>query len=186
MKMESEPCKRRLGVSEVVATVMTMALTLVAGFAVFGYVNGQAGVTERAYGQAVGATVQYLEERFVVTQFAFSSSPTVLTVYVYNNGQISLQIVQVAVYDSSKSSIDVLFSGTGATDLLHSGCSVSTLSSVESPPLAAGSVSSFTLTIPTQSMNSKCPASPAWASGTAYYAQITALYGNQVVYYQVD
>jgi len=179
--------RRRAGISELVATVLTMSITLISGFAVFGYVNGQAGVSESQYGQAVGATVQYLEERFVVAQFAFSSS-TALTIYIYNNGMINLKFVQIELYDSTKSVIDVVYSATGATDLLHSGCTAST--SVESPvlgtgssafSLASGSVGSLTLTLPTQS---PCP-SQSWTAGTAYYSKITAQYGNQVVYYQV-
>jgi len=189
----SGSAKRRTGISELVATVLTMSITLVAGFAVFGYVNGQAGVSEVQYGKAVGATVGYLEERFVVAQFVFSSGA--LTMYLYNNGIVNLQLAQINVYDSTKAVINVVFSATGATDLIHSGCTVSAVSSVESPSLgtasgsfslAQGTVSSLILTLPKQTMNVNCPASPTWVSGTAYYAQITAQYGNQIVYYQVN
>jgi flagellin-like protein len=193
MKIDNARRLRRRGVSEVIATLVTMTMTLVAGFAVWGYVNGQAGVNEKGYAQAVGTTVEYLEERFVVPQFAFSAGA--VTIYVYNTGGINLQLVQVALYDSSKSVVNVVFSATGATDTIHSGCAVTTLSLVESPPLGTGSgsfslsqgsVSTLTLTLPTHAMNSNCPTAPTWVSGTAYYAQVTALYGNQVVYYQVD
>lgn len=194
MKRSPHLLVKRRGVSELVATVLTISITLMAGFGVFGYVNSQAGVTENQYGQAVGQTVQYLEERLVVAQFAFSSGA--LTIYLYNNGRINLQIAQVEVYDSAKSAIDVVYSATGATDLLHSGCTVSTPSSVETPVLGTGSsafslaalttVPPLKLTLPNQSMNPSCPSSPSWVSGTAYYGKITALYGNQVVYYQVD
>jgi flagellin-like protein len=184
---------KRHGISEITATVLTMAITLIAGFAVFGYVNTQAGRSETQYGQAVGGTVQYLEERFVVAQFSFS--PGAVSIYLYNNGRITLQIAQVELYDSAKSTTDVVFSAAGATDLLHSGCTVSTPSSVESPVLGSGvgsyslattAVLSLLLTLPTQSMNSRCPSAPSWTSGMAYYAKITGVNGNQVVYYQVN
>ena len=170
-----------------------MSFTLIAGFAVFGYVNNQAGVTEGQYGQAVGATVEYLEERFVVAQFAFSAAgtnPPALTIYLYNNGKVNLQLVQVEVYNSTGKRIDIVYSATGATDLLHSGCTAST--SVESPVLGTASgalsltqtsVGYLTFDMPT---GGSCPTNPSWTSGDAYYAKITALYGNQVVYYQVD
>jgi flagellin-like protein len=185
----------RRAISDLVATVLTIAITLIAGAGVFGYVNGQAGATENQYGQAVGATVQYLEERFVVPQVAFLSNGQV-DVYFYNDGRIVLQLVQVQVYTLNLAT-DVIYTATGATDLAHSGCAVSTPSTVESPvlgtgsgsfSLATGTVTStpLLLTLPNSSMNPSCPASPGWTSGTAYYLKVTALYGNQLVYYQVD
>ncbi|MDG6990378.1 MAG: hypothetical protein JRM99_03030 [Nitrososphaerota archaeon] len=180
------------------ATVLTIAITVIAGAAVWGYVNGQAGVSGGQYAQAVGATNEYLQERFVVPQVAFLSGGQV-DVYFYNDGRIQFQITQIQVYTLSgvTPSTDVIFSATGATDLLHSGCTVSTPSSVESPvvgtgtgafSLAIGSVTStpLLLTLPNSSMNPSCPASPTWTSGMAYYFKVTGLYGNQVVYYQVD
>jgi hypothetical protein len=185
--------KKRRGISELVGTMLTISITLLAGFAVFGYVNSQAIVSETQYGQAVGQTVQYLEERFVVAQFAFSAGS--LTIYLYNNGNVKLQVVQIELYNSNKTVTDLVYSASGVSDLVHSGCTVSTASTVESPVLGTGSgsfslatssVLSLSLTLPTQSMNAACPVSWTWTSGSAYYVEITALYGNQVVYYQVD
>ena len=193
MRRLFNPPRKKRGISELTATVLTMAVTLVAGFSAFGYINTQAGVTENRYGQAVGGTVQYLEERFVVAQFAFSSSA--VSVYLFNNGRITLQIAQVEVYDSAKSSIDVMYTAAGAADLLHSGCTVASPSTVESPVLGTGtgsfslgttSVQALQLTLPTQAMNNNCPSAPTWTSGIAYYAKVTGMSGNQVVYYQVD
>ena len=58
----------RAGISEVVAAVLTIAITLIAGAALFGYVNGQAATSESNLGNAVGGNVNFLNERFVVPQ----------------------------------------------------------------------------------------------------------------------
>jgi len=169
-----------------------MAITLTAGFSVFGFVNTQAGVSESKYGQAVGATINYLQERLVVAQFVFSSGA--LTVYVYDNGNVNLQLAQIEIYDSTKTVVDVIYSSTSAVDQLHSGCGVSA-SAAETPVIGTGSgrfsatpagqAQSIQLTLPNSAMNVNCPISPNWVSGTAYYAKVLAQYGNQVVYYQV-
>jgi len=58
--------RRRKGVTELITAMLLIAMTLVAGFAVFGYVRLQANVSELSYAQSVGGTMSYLQERFVV------------------------------------------------------------------------------------------------------------------------
>ena len=168
--------------------MLTISITLLAGFAVFGYVNSQAGANESQYGQAVGQTVEYLEERFVVTQFAFTAgTPGSLTIYLYNNGKVDLRLVQIEIYNSSRS-LDVTYTAAGATDVLNPTCTATT-TSAESPVLGTGSgaldisegsVSTVILTLPS------CLPYSNWGVSGVYYASITAQYGNQVAYYEVD
>jgi len=82
---------------------MTIAITLVAGTAVFGYVRSQANVSELAYGQNVGVTLNFLQERFVIPLVSYSSNS--VTVYVYNNGQTIDQFTQLEVYGPSRSAM---------------------------------------------------------------------------------
>src|SRR2546428_8125894 len=99
--------RRRRGVSELTGTLMTMAITLIAGSAVFGYVRNQANVSELAYGQNVGGTLNYLQERFVIPLVSFS--PNSVTIYLYNNGQIPDQFTQLEIYGPSRSAMDVVY-----------------------------------------------------------------------------
>ena len=182
---------RRRGVSEIVATVLTVAITVVAGAAVFGYVNAQAGVAEGQLGQSVGAVNAYLNEQYGVGNINFSNSA--LSVWFYNYGGVSLQPVQVQLYNSSRS-LFVQFNATKVVNLDNpGGCSVAA-SSYESPILynsltgatnpsgvvdiAKGAVASITFTLP------RC-LSASLSSGRTYYVTVTGLYGNRVTYFEM-
>ena len=110
--------RRRRAISELVASVLLIAITLITGFAVWGYVDGQAGTTEQAYGQSVGATANYLQEKFVVVSMDLSAG-SAATVWLYNNGNVGLRLVQVRLFDSANK-IDLLYnytiSGSTKTD----------------------------------------------------------------------
>src|SRR5712692_10519382 len=104
---------RRRGVSELSGTLMMIAITLVAGTAVFGYVRTQANVSELAYGQNVGGTLNFLQERFVIPLVSYSSDS--VTIYLYNNGQTVDQFTQLEVYGPSRSAMDVVYDANYAT-----------------------------------------------------------------------
>ncbi len=174
------------------ATVLMVALTAITGFAVWGYVNGEAGVASQSYGKSVVANVQFLEERLTVVQTVFSGAT--VTIYLYNSGTINLQVASISVYDSTQSVIYDIYTSSGVTDQLHTGCTVAA-ALVESPTIGSastdfivdqGAVGSITLTLPTSSMDASCTGPSSWASGTTYYVAITGIYGNTVVYYQED
>ena len=182
---------RRRGVSEIVATVLTVAITIVAGAAVFGYVNAQAGVAEGQLGQAGDAVNAYLNEQFSVVNINFTSNA--LSLWLYDYGGVNLQPVQVQLYNGSKT-LFVQFNATKVVDLNDpSGCDVAA-SSYESPILynalkgavnpsgvvdiAQGAVKSITLTLPS------C-VSTTFASGKTYYVSVTGLYGNTMTYFQM-
>jgi len=88
-----------------------IAITLVAGVAAFGWINGQAATSERAYGNSVGSNINLLDERFtVVTQTFYGpvggpctagSYPnlecTGASFWVFNNGQAAFNLSTIQV-----------------------------------------------------------------------------------------
>ncbi|MDG6899607.1 MAG: hypothetical protein JRN59_00245 [Nitrososphaerota archaeon] len=189
---------RRRAISELVASVLLIAITLITGFAVWGYVDNQAGTAEQAYGQSVGATANYLQEKFVVVSMDLSAG-SAATVWLYNNGNVPLQLVQVRLYDSAKK-IDLLYnytvSGSTKTDNVYDLLSTSTgecktaASTYESPLLSTadakpGTTLALKLTIPPTQTG--CPSfGQTFSSNVVYSAVILASYGNTVTFSQND
>jgi flagellin-like protein len=176
---------RRRAVSELVAAVLTIAITLVAGAALFGYINGQAAASENKLGAAAGGNANFLAEKFVVVQMGFSSScgspsPNCAIVWLYNNGQVDLQLKWVHMYNGSRTGNNIPLNFTfNGTSTLGGTCASGT-----------GTMSpGFSLDIPQQSsptsmklfISSSCSFTP----GTTYYVNILAQFGNNVVYYAV-
>jgi flagellin-like protein len=106
--------RKRVAVSELLGTLIMVAITLVAGAAVFGWINGQAGTSENAYGASVANNVNFLKERFVPVTQTFSASPSggacstvggtnphyycnLLSFWVYNAGQITFRMYTVKI-----------------------------------------------------------------------------------------
>src|SRR2546422_1157668 len=137
--------RRRRGVSELSGTLMTMAITLVAGTAVFGYVRTQANVSELAYGQNVGSTLNFLQERFVIPLVSYSSNS--VTIYVYNNGQTVNQFTQVEVYGPTRSAMDVVYDANYATVNNPTACRGQTPGGTLETPGLGVSTSSFTVKV---------------------------------------
>lgn len=179
--------KRRPGISELVGSVLAIALTIIAGAAVFGYINGQAATTESQYGSSVGVTVNYLQEQFSVVDIGFVSS-TQAVLYIYNYGRIAVSPVQVTIYNATQS-LYLTYNATTVASTAPTVCSDPASASNESPlvwntasdagmQVGIGSISTLTLTIPSCS-------SATFIGNATYYAKITGLYGNVVVYNQV-
>lgn len=176
---------RRAGVSELVGSLLAIAITIIAGAAVFGFVNGQAGVSESQYGQAVGGTVNYLQERFVVIDLNFTTSK--VTIWLYNNGQVNLSPVQIFVYNATRS-MYLLYNATKIVSYEPGSCTTTASTSYENPliwnpktktglSLAIQGIQPITLTLPSCS-------GASFKSGHTYVVDLVGLYGNSVVYYQ--
>ncbi|MDG6909850.1 MAG: hypothetical protein JRN11_07935 [Nitrososphaerota archaeon] len=192
--------RRRRAISELVASVLLIAITLITGFAVWGYVDGQAGTTEQAYGQSVGATANYLQEKFVVVSMDLSAG-SAATVWLYNNGNVGLRLVQVRLYDSAKK-IDLLYnytvSGSTKTDYVYDLLSTSSgecktaASTYETPLLSTvdagpGTTQSLKLTIPPEPTAGGCPSfGQTFSSDVVYSVVVLAAYGNTVTFSQND
>ena len=120
--------KKRRAVSEIMGTLIMVTITLIAGAAVFGWINGQASNSESAYGQSVANNVNFLKERFVVVTQSFGTSPSgsacsgspvqcsLMTFWLYNSGQVDFTLYSVRVKSlSSANPLDILFyAGTSA------------------------------------------------------------------------
>lgn len=168
--------RKRKGLSEVIGTVLVAAMTIVAGAAIFGYVNGQAGTASQAYGQAVGNSINYLNEKFTVVEMSIAnvtcgtSSCGSFTLWIYNTGVITLSVFQVRLYSPSTPSawhFDLLFNYSAhsgvTTNQVHdiaagaAGCTITvTSSNYESPVFfgtgafsaATSSIARVQLTVP--------------------------------------
>ncbi|MEM0287407.1 MAG: archaellin/type IV pilin N-terminal domain-containing protein [Nitrososphaerota archaeon] len=183
--------QRQRGISDLVGALLTVAITIIAGVAVFSFVNSQAGVSENIYGQSVGNTVSFLAEKFIIVDINYSNNGNSLSIWLYNTGNINLRVVQVLVYNSSKS-FYMLYNATTVKSLSGTSCSASS-SGLESPllynptqqsspqpgsiNLAPGYITILKLTIP-----STC--SVSFVKGVTYYVNVLGLYGNTVIYYQ--
>jgi hypothetical protein len=174
-------------VTELVASMLLLAMTIVAGFALFAFVRSQAGISELSYAQSVGGTDSYLSERFVVTLLSFTSNS--VSVYLYTNGQIPTQVAQVEVYGPTRSALDVVYSAAEVTTNDPPSCSgqVKATSSNESPMLGTGTgtfdekvnyAGSVTLSLPSCS-------GLTFTTGDVYFVDVVGMNGNTAVYYQV-
>lgn len=161
-------------------------MTLVAGFAIYGFVNTQAAVSELSYAQSVGGTMSFLQERFVATLVTYTS--TSVTVYIYTNGQIPSQFAQIEVYGPTRDGMDVVFTANYVTVSNPPTCRDQTPASTsnESPMLGTSAsdlsvkvnyVGSIVLTLPS------C-LGLSFTAGNIYFVALLGRYGNTAVYYQ--
>ena len=155
--------KRSRAVTPIVATILLIAVTLISGMAVFSYVNSEAGSSERALGTATASYLNSLNERFLIVNANFSSNK--VTIWFYNNGNLTTKIQQIIVYNSTRS-LYVVYSASLNTGYQSSGLPLT---------VATAGTAKITLTLPSQS----------FGSGRTYFIQATALYGNTYTYYQV-
>ncbi|TLY12150.1 MAG: hypothetical protein E6K84_07345, partial [Thaumarchaeota archaeon] len=148
---------RRRGVSELTGTLMTIAVTLVAGTTVFGYVRSQANLSELALSQNVGGTLNLLQERFVIPLVSYTSNS--VTIYIYNNGQATGKFTQIEVYGPTRSAMDIVYDTNYATVSTPASCRGQTpAGTLETPPLGVNPtsfslkvnyVASITIKLPT-------------------------------------
>jgi len=166
--------------------MLLIAMTLVAGFAVFGYVRLQANVSELSYAQSVGGTMSYLQERFVVAQVTYTASA--ITIYVYTNGQTATQFAQIEVYGPTRASMDVTYDANLVTVSNPASCRGQSAASSanENPMLGTGTgklsvkvnyVGAVVLTLPA------C-AGLSFQAGNTYFIKLLGAFGNAAVYYQ--
>lgn len=178
--------RKRKGVSDLIATMLLLAMTLVAGFALFGFVRAQANVSELSYAQSVGGTMSYLQERFVIPLVTYTTNT--ITVYVYTDGQIPTSLAQVEVFGPSRSAMDVVYDQSEVTVSNPPSCQGKTTATVsnESPMLGTGVsslsvkvnyVASIVLTLPS------CPGM-SFQPGDVYFVSLLGVDGNTALYYQ--
>ncbi len=93
---------RKRAISEVMGSLLMIAITLVAGTAIFGFVNMQSSNSALAVGKSAAQNVNFLNEREVIL-LATKASSTTANIYVFNSGSINPEtFLQVMVLDSTK------------------------------------------------------------------------------------
>ena len=179
--------RRRRGISEVMAAVITIAITVIAGAALFGYINGEAANSENKLGVANAADVNYLNERFVVVDMGFNNSAQTATLYLYNNGNVTLNLQEIVLHDPSRANLYVIFNDTTPTTTCGT-LNVPSFGEAKSGSaqfvfgqngnqVPMGSTEEITLDV---------PGPTCLVQGTTYYAIIVGIYGSTTVYYQCD
>lgn len=183
--MITKRLRKRSGISELVAAVLTIAITLIAGAALFGYVNGQAAASENRIGTANAANVNFLNEKFVVTDLAVVTDQHTANIWVYNNGNLTVNIRQIVLYDGTKNSLYVIFNGNTESP---SGCG-----SGSSPKYGGSGSFVFGPTgtqISPQSnpvqITLELPSGCSFSASTTYYANVLGIYGNDLVFPTCD
>ena len=120
---------KRAGIAELTGSLLMIALTIVAGAAVFGWAISQAGVSEGSLGQNAANQANYYHEGFVIVsvQFSYITGGTTeacpasggnnwcnqVSVAIYNNGQEGLTIQSIVLASASSKSV----SGTAVPPL---------------------------------------------------------------------
>jgi len=189
--------RNRIAVSELAGTLLMVAITLVAGAAAFGWVNGQAYSSESAYGQNAAAGVNYLREHFAPVTSTFtgaggaacSGSPDICKVanfWIFNNGMVvfTLSTLQIQSAVGASSFLNVIYTPTSFTAYNAAGASLSCspntpgFSVPSTNPVAIGTLSQtpYSVTV------SACAGSIVVGQG--YVITMTGLFGN-IVQFQV-
>lgn len=192
--------KQRVATSELMGALIMIAITLVAGAAVFGWVNGQAGSSENAYGQSAAASANYLREHFAPVTSTFtgaggaacSGAPKVCTIanfWIFNNGQLSFTLaslqIQSAVGAPAGNFLNIIYTPTSFTALNSGGTSLGCAPNTPgfsvpgTNPIPVGTLSSsaYSVTIPTS-----CGGVNSITVGQGFVITMTGLYGNVVQY----
>ena len=187
--------KAKRGISELVASVAMIAVTIVAGAALFGYVNSLASTSEIQVGAANAGNVNFLMEKFVIPQVAYGATGKSVTLFFYNNGRLTDSFMRIEIYGITRLNVDLVYyvhtGGDFVLDANNPGCNQTVTVSEESQPLSGfsvpvGSILSITLTLPVSG-------SPGWggscfpgpfAKGSIYSFNVLGTYGNTVLYQQ--
>ena len=190
--------RRRSGISEFIAALIMIAITLVAGTAAFGWIMSQAGVSETSYGNSVAVGVNFLNERFTIVSQSFTAGGaacgagkcTDANFWLYNTGSVSFTLVSIQVKSLTtppdNNAINILFTsaatGGNATVYINgarSSCITAKGWNMGVVPLPSGSLSSTPFHF---AMPAACGAIPQLYlfDGTTYTVSLTGLYGNIV------
>lgn len=172
------------------AAVITIAITLIAGAALFGFVNGLATSSENKLGDSAANNANSLGEEFVVVDMSYSVSPAggdAVILWIYNSGSVTLQISGIQLYNSSSNIGD-----PGLYALFYANSSVTTAgaSPCGSPLDPYGGLTNYrplsSLSVPPHSnpfqLILNLPTG-CLQPGTTYDVMVVGLYGNPVLYY---
>ncbi len=91
---------RRRAISELMGSLIMIAITLIAGVAAFGFVNGQTGNAASQLGNSAAVNENYLREKSTIALVNFDNNTGAtngLSIYVYNYGAVSLTINSISL-----------------------------------------------------------------------------------------
>ena len=151
----------RRAISEVLGSLIMIAITLVAGAAVFGFVNGQSGASSQAIGNSAAQNINFLNEKESVI-YAGRVNATLANVWVYNNGIIDPLTITLAT----------VINGTTPGSL---ACSIA-LSGVT---VGRGNVTSVAVKMPDNPTTTPpCPVPFTYVSTRSYTFKIYGQFGS--------
>jgi flagellin-like protein len=187
----------RKGISELMATLIMVSITLVSGAATFAFVNGQVGVSASAYGNQVNGNINYLNER---ANIAFANFPgvgaadTQVTIWLENTGKVTLSsytLIISGLYCGAASDTCALPSNTititctqgGAANCAVAGPVCATVSNTLTT-VASSQLTAITLTLPAGcSITFQATAgSPPAPQTVSFTFQFTGFYGSSATY----
>ncbi len=98
--LQAVRARKKRAISEVMGSLLMIAITLVAGTAIFGFVNGQSSNSAAAVGNSAAQNINFLNEREVVVYATYQSSTTA-NIWIYNNGNISPEYMTAVLVTAS-------------------------------------------------------------------------------------
>ena len=154
--------RSRIAMTEVVGAVLMIAVTLVVGFAAWAWASSAAVNSENSYGNAIGSNINSLNEQFSVVNANFSSPlSTKLTVWFYNNGDVTVYIKQIWISNATWTNTTTSLSSTNTPNCGY--CL----------KLPVGNIACITLNVNTP-----------FEAGVAYQMKALGMYGNTYSYLQ--
>ena len=175
MKMD-----RRRGVSEMIATLLVLAIVVVLGTVVFAFGSAAFTSWSQGFGNLIGLKTSQLEETFIVEYVQFNGTyPTqTVVVTVRNVGSITTEVASIAISNLTS------FTGTGSQFLEFSGPT----QIAAAPPnptdtnscVAPAGESYFVVGV---GYSCSFRVSYHWVSGTAYNVVVSTARGNTVTLY---
>lgn len=193
MRMRLRGHGRHIAISEFIATLIMIAVTLVAGTSAFGWILLQTGTSENSYGNSVAVNVNFLNERFVLVSESFSGTGggpcaagacTNASLYVYNTGTVDFTLFTIQIRNLTATTdsvpVNLIFNATGYSEHLGQVKICDSLGGFSGPikPLRQGGISSsppYGILMP---VAGPCPTH--LFDGITYSFTLTGLYGNIV------
>ena len=140
----SHPARRRRGVSEIVSTLLLVAIVVSLGVLVFTFASGGLNSLTGSFSGLISSQGNAVAEHLVVEQVIFSFSGTTgASVYVRNVGTVASTLVSVYIVDQSTSTF---VTQVAIDTALNSGTVVAIPASTLSFSPAHGNTYSFTVT----------------------------------------
>ena len=83
---------RRSALSPVIASIILSAMVLTIGAGVWTYSNSAASVIASDYANDTIEMVNTIEERFIIEHVCFDNDTYILSIWVYNHGDVAISI----------------------------------------------------------------------------------------------